>query len=128
MLEDVFDVPVFALQGAEDFVDEGAIFYDEEVGVEDAGVLGSDGARNAGLHFEDLLTGLDQGGFKPGYFPGHFPFFNAPGGGGFFFGPEDEYSSPSDAGRYAYTMETPLNSLLGFAHCGVMEPVGFTKL
>ena len=54
LLEDGLDVAPVALQRAQHLVDERAVFDDEQVGVEDAGVLRADGLGDLGLHFEDL--------------------------------------------------------------------------
>ena len=62
--EDVLDVEAIALEGAEDFIDEGAIFDDEEVGIEDGGIVGADGDGDFLLKLEDLLAGGEESAFE----------------------------------------------------------------
>ena len=115
-MEDVFDVPAFELELAQDFVDQGAVFDDEQVGVEDAGVLGADRFGDPLLHFEDLLAGEQQGGLEAGQFAGQFGFFDLPGGEFLVLGPDDAHGAACDAGRNAHTLEPTFTALLGFAH------------
>ena len=48
-----------------DRINEGGVFQDEEMGVENTGVLGVQGLADLALHFEDLLTSFQQRLLEP---------------------------------------------------------------
>ena len=79
--EDKLDVELFSLEVAEHFIDQGPIFDDQKVRVEDAGILCPDRFGDPLLHLKDLRPGRDQGRFEPGNLswqpPNHRSFFSA---------------------------------------------------
>ena len=68
LLEDGFDVAMLALQRAQHLVDERAVLDDEQVRVEDAGVLRADGVGDLRLHVQDLRAREQQRRLEPGDF------------------------------------------------------------
>ena len=56
-----------------DFLEEGGIFEHQQVGVEDAGILRAQALGHLTLHFENLMTGVDQRLFQAFEFAGHLP-------------------------------------------------------
>src|SRR5689334_6349374 len=65
-MKDGFDVNALGFQLAQNFVDQGAIFHHQKMGIEDSGVLCPDRFRDLLLHFQNLNPRLDKGGFEPG--------------------------------------------------------------
>jgi hypothetical protein len=89
-LEGVFNIELIADEESEDFIDEGTIFDDEEVGIKNASVFGSDGFCDALLHLENLDSGGDESGLEAIDFVGDLVFFDSPRGRDFVVGSANE--------------------------------------
>ena len=111
LVENEFAVVKVALEAAEGFVDEGAVFDDEEVGVEDGGVGGPDGAGDFLLNTEEFLTGGDEGGLAAGDFAGDVLRGDVAEGDFFFVLPADGDFTFGYAGGYAEALPDCLLSL-----------------
>jgi hypothetical protein len=63
-MKDGFDINVLSLQLAQNFVDQGAIFHHQKMGIENPGILCPDSFRDLLLHFENLNARLDKRRFE----------------------------------------------------------------
>ena len=59
-MEGGLGVDFFLVNQLRDRINQGGVFQDEEMGVEDAGVLGVEGLADLALHLQDLLAGFQQ--------------------------------------------------------------------
>ena len=59
-MKDGFDINVLGLQLAQNFVDQGAIFHHQKMGIENSGILCPDRFRDLLLHFQNLNARLDK--------------------------------------------------------------------
>ena len=72
LVEDGLDVIQVAFESAQGFIDKGAVLHDQKVGVENAGVVRTDGPGNLLLNFEKFLARGDEGDLETGDFRGNF--------------------------------------------------------
>ncbi len=106
LLENRFDVAPVAFQRPQHLVDERAIFHDEQVRVENAGVLRADGVGDPGLHLQDLRAGLQQRRLEPGNLCRKVLLGDGKFRRGLFLRAMDEETAPGETRRDAQTLET----------------------
>ena len=97
LMEDELDIIQVALESAQGFIDEGAVFDDEEVGIKDAGVVRPDGPGNFLLNLEKFLACGDEGDLEPGNFRGDFPWGDVANRYFFLVLPMDDHLALDDA-------------------------------
>ena len=102
----MFDIELIADEESEDFIDESPIFDDEEVGIKNAGVFGSDGFCDALLHLENLDSGGDESGLEAIDFVRDLVFFDAPRGRDFVIGSANKNRAPGDSWRDGDPLES----------------------
>ena len=74
LLEGLFDVDLLLFHQAGHLVDQGAVFQNQQVGVENAGVLRTHRLTDLALDVQNLLTGLNKRLFEPLPFVRQFGF------------------------------------------------------
>ena len=100
LLEDGLDVAPVVLERAQDLVDERAILDDQQMRVEDAGVLGPDGVGDLRLHVEDLRAREQQRGLEPGDLRREVLLADRVLGRGVLLRAVDEHLSPRQTRRH----------------------------
>jgi len=63
-MKGVLGIDLFLLDDADDFIQEGAVFEDQQVRVKDAAFLGAHAFADFALDVEELVPGLDEGLFE----------------------------------------------------------------
>ncbi len=76
LLKRVIDVDHLPLHQPGNFVNECAVFEDQQMRIENAGVLRAHGLPNLALDVQNLVTGLDESLFQTFPFPRQFALLN----------------------------------------------------
>lgn len=99
LVEGVFGGDLFPVDELRHLVDQRRVFEDEQVRVENAGVLRAHALTDLALDLENLVAGLGEGLLEPAQLPGQFRLGEFAAGDGGVIGPvEDKDFSTADAG------------------------------
>jgi len=110
LMEDILDVRSLALEIAQHLVNQRPILDHEKVGIEDARIVGADGAGNSLLGGEQFRPCGDQGGLEARDLPREFLGLNLPEGDFLILLPLDHDGAMGNAGRHGNARESLLVS------------------